>query len=1750
MIKAKVQTLPILLFQKTLIFFKLEQIHLFPIKLLLGLTCRYDKALNCNPKTNSITSMNGLLGDNSKNDNSTSYKSGRMLRSNKDLILKNKLDEMNDFNNMKSSQQGSANTSYEQGINYRSSGYMSSNIISHNAIGNSETSHIKSINIGGNNNNRNRLSLSGIKNTNNLRGNDRSKLNNFMIKKNSHSANILMTNAKDDESTKQQDEVSQEQTDKIIKSQKKRNVSYQFELTYHEVTADMQNVVYIDMEYLKGCKEGDLAEMKTYSSKTKKQNGNIPDLNISESLVSNQELSTSLESGNVTKAFLMKSQLLNARRNNDRKIYFIVKPFPVSYNKRTMNPLISFPHDSFNKALDMPNRSTVYLKLKDKTNDQCELVEIMARDCFVNRGDMWLIRNKIQDTTIHLNEKLQFMDTLRLSITGIYKDGKKIFSGYIGEDTKVIIRSESARFFFIVQITEEMWNFQEDGEVLFQKVVNSFFPKILKKWMKIGTNHNISIVFTTSVDITTANDGSDEDINEKIPGYKSVNNKDYYRIVVDEVNIAHWKDIMDTLRKEFVEFKKELLNIKSEDGTYHIQGKLSSSVKTNILESINMVATTLLNPFRQIDLRHTTTHVMIISPGSGLFDVNHDLLKLITKKLLALEFTVDIICLASPPMHIVPLFRYIDREEALRFCVPTWLSISFWNDDSKKYRDWKPTCKIYDLQTLNLTDNNSKSVLPLKDLKTSGNIKKLDSFTSAYDQNIFRLNDKRIKEELKNTVDYFDMTQKLYRKHRNSSSHSSINQQKFKPLKPRLSNGKNELASKYILHTPIPQKPLLQKIDSSQATFVRNENGVILEDEEYLSPASNSKEENKPKFSEAINTLKTVKSNSQMPTIAKKFVNLFNTKNTDAAANKGSNLKTMSSGDKVLALKNNYAGTSSRSNSNIKTPIKLFGSNLNSGKSSPISKLNPSDEDKNSEIFSSNNKLKFQYDCLVDIENPSKAFDPERADDLISQRWKDVYPKKLSKSTSKWRSFTTPADLPVTTDVCPTPAQYLSNYVLRNYSVSLNYDKKGARLSNNEFELIRNLVYTRLVAGFQIIENKEKLKKLEDIYFKTTLVTPSTILNDMTDFKEKSIYLLGNDEIHRICCNQDSVIEIKQYINKTDRMSDFKVPVEFPMIKTRYEHEYRPANLDPLNAFRSSINWNQLDQYLAGYTDEDENISGYNTSGSSTEGTVYKFKSKFCVLSTDVPEFAKKMFNKKDELDNEEIRLEGLRKLISILYKLRYRSLKEKKTLRKEEFLPEIFFYTGNIKDFIHDQESSLSELINFENNNHEIGLIASKSPDASDLGLSTKSDLSTIAFELQQGENKLNLSTRSWRWISYQETFIGSAFVNWLLKNFGDIETREQAVAFGNYLMEHDVIEHVLKTHSFLDGNYYYYIGSNYRNVSSKVDVLDNKKLSSMNPLNVRKSPPSFSHLLNVKSNKTINNNLVSIDSRIHGSSSVQTDGKSDIINGSDSSSLNINNTKENKKEQIILSSKLKLDLDPMKKSTKPQILTVHFDRVHNPDHCFHIRFEWITTTPRLVDDLVNSLSKTADMYGLKFVEMPWEEAVSLNTYNPFYSSVYIELALNPLKDELFNDSMIMQKNKYFYHIYFLENSGFLLDNRGSDTFDSNDTLRYEIVYSWGKQSFKNIQFVHKTGAYLAEIIHDGSLFLAPNNIHLSRVNTLSNSSNVESENSALYVDSQKVMLDFKRTCYDYKKLKDIFDVATKSWYNNLQLSTEKPNI
>lgn len=59
---------------------------------------------------------------------------------------------------------------------------------------------------------------------------------------------------------------------------------------------------------------------------------------------------------------------------------------------------------------------------------------------------------------------------------------------------------------------------------------------------------------------------------------------------------------------------------------------------------------------------------------------------------------------------------------------------------------------------------------------------------------------------------------------------------------------------------------------------------------------------------------------------------------------------------------------------------------------------------------------------------------------------------------------------------------------------------------------------------------------------------------------------------------------------------------------------------------------------------------------------------------------------------------------------------------------------------------------------------------------------------------------------------FRGDEMVNWLLRVFKDLETRDDAVALGNQLMGHDIFSHVRGSHEFRDGNYFYQIRAAHR--------------------------------------------------------------------------------------------------------------------------------------------------------------------------------------------------------------------------------------------------------------------------------------------------------------------------------------------------
>ncbi|CDH11359.1 probable Vacuolar membrane-associated protein IML1 [Zygosaccharomyces bailii ISA1307] len=1434
--------------------------------------------------------------------------------------------------------------------------------------------------------------------------------------------------------------------------------SKQVELCYHE-SRYSNEIVEIDLAQIPGAKEGDLFELKTYQK--------VPG-------------------------------------SRDKKIYFIAKDFNPEIRSRVKNAQLSILSGQLQSLLDLPSRSKVWIKLKSKTLTEADLVELNIKDCLINRGDMWCINAELVNHCVFSGQKMTFLDTIRALVNGIYREGKKTLSGYIGENTRVVFRSESARLIFLIQITDEMWNFEETGEQLFQKMVNSFFPKIFKKWKDIGTHHSITIAFAVSMDT------SQVPFRELEPGTILKNTTDYFRIVVDQVLVIHWVEIMETLRKEFQALRRNLLNVKTEEGFSVIKGRFSPVIKSNILELVNFASTLITDPFRQSDLRHTTTHVMIISPGSGLYDVDYDLLKLTGKKLLSLEMTMDLICLSRAPLHVVPLFRYLDYENRLHHCSPTWLSIFFWNDSIKNSDDWRPRCKIYDLQMMGLTENDVLGEVAIEHLVPRKGEKSIQQFMDQYDKDVFSF---RRSEEFGKIEDLQNI---------------NVDNGKLSNANPTL-----QPLSSFNWNAPKFATPALKDIQKPKVfadLYTQKSNrSTNASDEERSDSILLGESASKTQQSLAVNTLKGIGKKNLVKDLTQKIVNSIipdrdvikgNYFEEEVQIMNEHEIESSLTPRKSISPVNNYRENGpiikknlsaldrldSQSNS-ITIPEDSSGreSARTSSRDVTFSETKPfiSKDDKKTSIQESVSQAEdsspMGVKTWIEIKNPSVPVSETIAGMMFPMRWKDVLPRYVPKRYSKWRSFTTPAELPVTISDFPSKLDFETNFFFRNHSVNLNIDQEAYKQTYKD--LLRNMIYMRLLAGFQLCigENAKEVERSKGMENGESPIA-KFIDGNWVNIK---IYMMMDSEIHRISCGIDGVVDVQRYLRKNEENPFEQVSSYTPLVKTRYENEYRKAKIDPLHAARKSLNWNQIDQVLAGYGDYgvDKNACG--------------FRSKLVVLPADIPPntYSSVVNGRNETLTPEEIRLEGLSRLISSISRSRLLSSKEEQArkTKKQEIQPEILFYTGSLFDFIREQKSSLDKSVL----SYKDSIFADRKQLRKDV------DIWELARELQHGENSLALVNRKWHWKRHQNSFIGSELVNWLLRNLSDIDTREEAVAYGQTLMDKGLFKHVLNKHGFLDGHYFYQIIPPYlidpravEKANSDPKTNDNKRLI------VDSSSSNFAEINVLPLTMTTSNT----------NSNLSTDNQSEVKNNSSSS-----------KSSVMLSNSLVINVDPAGKSYKLETCTVHYDKVHNPDHCFHIRLEWLTTTPKLLDDLVANWSRLCERYGLRLVEIPWRELCMIPAIDPFHSFVEIQLAINPWKDPEFRDEELLSRSKFYYHMYLLKVSGFLLDNRASKVIQDDDCA-FEIMYSWGKPEFKYAQYIHITGAYIAEVRESGDLFLAPNNVYISRANPgkIVGKSQFSTQ---FALDAQKVMLSFKKVCTDYNELRSIFFDAKDKWIRDQQI-------
>lgn len=304
--------------------------------------------------------------------------------------------------------------------------------------------------------------------------------------------------------------------------------------------------------------------------------------------------------------------------------------------------------------------------------------------------------------------------------------------------TKLVYRSLSARSTIFIQVCRELWEFAGDGERYNEKVVHSFLPALFTRWRDTGVTNIVTIVLISRVFY-------DESEIEYAAGPLRRDDdgrwyKDFFKVITDLEVIYDWKATLVSLKDSFWAFQRDILlahhyhraslapsdtrsqihlaapeceeDATSDTNNVRLVGQLSYAHDGPLLEALNLSFNPLETHYIDRSLALTGSATIIVTPGTGYFRVNKQLLRLTTTRLLDQGFALDLVSLTKPPLHQSPIFAFkgyepeptgsgmgtgsrtldvlwsvdempsdsdASREMTTFWWEPFWVSISFWD---------------------------------------------------------------------------------------------------------------------------------------------------------------------------------------------------------------------------------------------------------------------------------------------------------------------------------------------------------------------------------------------------------------------------------------------------------------------------------------------------------------------------------------------------------------------------------------------------------------------------------------------------------------------------------------------------------------------------------------------------------------------------------------------------------------------------------------------------------------------------------------------------------------------------------------------------------------------------------------------------------------------------------------------------------------------------------------------------------------
>ncbi|ORZ32082.1 hypothetical protein BCR44DRAFT_1441039 [Catenaria anguillulae PL171] len=724
------------------------------------------------------------------------------------------------------------------------------------------------------------------------------------------------------------------------------------------------------------------------------------------------------------------------------------------------------------------------------------------------------------------------------------------------------------------------------------------------------------------------------------------------------------------------------------------------------------------------------------------------------------------------------------------------------------------------------------------------------------------------------------------------------------------------------------------------------------------------------------------------------------------------------------------------------------------------------------------------------------------------QRWHHVYPQQASIRVAVpfWNSLCTPACLPVTTDSFPTAEELMDLYQEYTYTVSPSDAGAGPmdNLGGTSFPpmnrsgahaLLTQMISLRLSQGFQIV---------------------LTSAGTATPFGAQDTFLSMGHHLHRLSVLGDQNVEVKRYVRKLHYVMK---PITYKLhLWSRDDGAFVHKSIKFEYPQLAMFNWNYVDHLLSENDDEGDT------------DTFHLYRARFAFIPMDhVPTSINTMTN--EHLDDEELRIAGFQRLLETLQKhvtdgsqlrAQLTSLTRSAHVRAEVALrtheqqqAAAATAASNVatSPSMYAAASALGMVAGTLRRGSISGLLATDtlaaataSTTASSSKLTKDSKPVLIAHAMQNLSTGVKFSDRRWHLRLYERVFVGSECVDWMLRSISDVDTREDAVALGNSLLQQGVFVHVLQKHSFMDGHYFYRLrpdlylrqGDEVSTGSSAPMPLpstaasvtgtgwfrsrhssNGEELHNANGggggggVGVGAAAHSIATITSGKSHPSNTGahldpgagsiSMASTTSMTIGSTLVipPTASTSHAVSALLSRTFNNHSSSTDPMEaRVELARKVSINLDLGQKSDRKQLAVMHIDTVHNPHHVFSIQLHWLTCTTWRIAETLSQWSRIGEKCGLRLAQVPIDQVKLMREHedaNPFHTQTIVKLATLPP-----TDPPPPHGAPLYYEAALVKSFGFVLDIEADDKFPPMST---KCSYD-PRRPVKYSQYVHRSGS------------------------------------------------------------------------------------